>query len=190
MDILQSPSKTESIRINRCRIFLQATTVSDITSADGTRITEYAWTPEQKQSITNPRRSKHDWPRQPRPGPKSWKAWKGAIQRHLSKKGKGQTLQIPLGPWTVSPSESRQHWEWYIDHDNSRIIHNTTMQATAYPLIGTGARQHHDTAQPETLTEIPSNAIPTAMGMNFTINRICRSSQRFSSYYTTVLQTT
>ena len=189
MDVLTSPSKTEAIRINRCRIFLQATTVSDITSADGTRITEYAWTPQQKKSVTNPRRSKHDWPRQPRPGPKAWKAWKGALQRHLSSKGKGQTLRQPLGPWVVSPTISRQHWEWYIDHTTHRLIHNTAEHTTAYPLdAGNGGRQQqHDTGRPETLTEIPSTAIPTTIGLDYTTRNKPNQIERTS---TTITPTT
>lgn len=167
MDVLQSPSKSDAIRINRCRIFLQATTISDITSADGTRITEFAWTPQQKQSVTNPRRSKHSWPRQPRQGPKSWKAWKGALQCHLSRNGRGQKLRQPLGPWKVSPSESRQHWEWYIDYTTSQIIHNTAEQITAYPLVGQGRQQQHDTTQPNKITEIPTTAQPTDVHLNY-----------------------
>ena len=58
MDVLSTPSKTDMIRINRCRIFLQATTLSDITNADGTRITDYAWTPQHNNAITNPRTNK------------------------------------------------------------------------------------------------------------------------------------
>ena len=197
MDVLTTPSKTDMIRINRCRIFLQATTLSDITNADGTRITDYAWTPLQNNAITNPRRSKHDWPRQPRPGPKAWKAWKGAVQRHLSKKGKGQNLKRPLGPWLVSPTNSRQHWEWYIDHATHRLIHNsTTAEITAYPLEshGGGARQQHDETRPEQLTEIPVTAIPTAVDINYSTrnkpNRIPRDTSATPTTHSTFTEYT
>ena len=167
MDILTTTSKTDAIRINRCRIFLQATTIADIANADGTRITDYAWTPIHNPSIDNPRRSKQNWPRQPRPGPKSWRAWKAAIQKHLSSNGKGQTLKQPLGPWTVSPQQSRQEWTWYIDHATQRIINNTPDHITAYPLVQTRGRQSHNTDNPENITDIPTAAFPTAIGINY-----------------------
>ena len=167
MDILTPPSKTDAIRINRCRIYLQATTIADITCEDGTRINDYAWTAKHAHSITNPRKSKHAWPRQPRPGPKAWKAWKSAIQRHLSSRGKGQNLKQPLGPWTVSPTQSRQTWEWYIDHPTNRLIHHTTEKTTAYPLTEEGGQQQHDTTRPTIIATIPNTAIPTRVGRNY-----------------------
>ena len=34
---------TELVRINRCRIYLQATMIANITDAEGTKINDYAW---------------------------------------------------------------------------------------------------------------------------------------------------
>jgi hypothetical protein len=73
MDVLQCGTKENATKINRCRIYLQATTLADISNPEGTHINNFAWggtatTVQDK----NPRESKHDWPRQPRPGPKTF----------------------------------------------------------------------------------------------------------------------
>ena len=75
MDVLKGETKDKADKINRCRIYLQATTLADISNPEGTHINTFAWggnaTTTQNK---NPRESKHDWPRQPRPGPKTWYA--------------------------------------------------------------------------------------------------------------------
>jgi hypothetical protein len=103
-------------KINRCRLFLQATTIANITNQKGTEITDYAWGKDTNLD-NNPRRSKHEWPRQQRPGPKSWNAWRAALKRFLSIDGKSQRLRTPLGHWTVTPSESRQIWHYNKESD-------------------------------------------------------------------------
>ena len=57
MDIFANDiTTTELVRINRCRIYLQATTIADITDAEGTKINDYARGPTTttKQQPINP----------------------------------------------------------------------------------------------------------------------------------------
>ena len=77
MDILRTSQDT--MRINRARIYLQATTLADITNAEGTKITEYAFGGRNSRTAEVPQQTNHEWPRQPRPGPKAWKAWREAF---------------------------------------------------------------------------------------------------------------
>jgi hypothetical protein len=110
MDVVSGENKNTMVRINRCRIYLQATTTSDIANADGTHITDFAWgMPDNdgKEKL-NPRKSKQEWPRQTRPGPKSWTAWRNALKKHLSIDGKSTRLRAALGKWTKTPEQSRQ----------------------------------------------------------------------------------
>ena len=67
-----------------------------------------------------------------------------------------------LGPWTVSPAQSRQDWTWYIDHITNRLINRTADQITVYPMTQIGGKQYHDTDRPETIAVIPNTAFPTA----------------------------
>jgi hypothetical protein len=69
MDALRDCNDT--IRINRVRIYLQASTIADITNAEGTHIMEYSFGGRNSRTTENPRKSTHQWPRQPRPGPKA-----------------------------------------------------------------------------------------------------------------------
>ena len=59
-------------RINRCRIYLHAESLSDLCNSEGTFITQEAWDCTHKaQIITN-----EAWPRQPRPGKQHRKVWR------------------------------------------------------------------------------------------------------------------
>jgi hypothetical protein len=70
MDVLQATAIEQGKKINRCRVYLQATTIADIATTDGNMITEFAWGLD-RNPANNQRISKHEWPRQPRPGPKA-----------------------------------------------------------------------------------------------------------------------
>jgi hypothetical protein len=48
----------------------RATTIADITNAEGTYINEFLFGGRISRKAENPTRSTHEWPRQPRPGPK------------------------------------------------------------------------------------------------------------------------
>jgi hypothetical protein len=82
---------------------------------------------EEQQHIyrTRIRESKYDWPRQPRPGLKTWNAWRNALKKHLSINRKSNKLRKPLRQWTVSPQELRQNWEWYHDQRSNTLLHQT-----------------------------------------------------------------
>jgi hypothetical protein len=92
----------------------------------GTHINTFAWggnttTTQDK----NPTELNHDWPCQPCPGPKSWYAWRSALKKYHSVDGKSTKLRKPLGEWIVSPNESRQTWEWYLDERSNTLLHQT-----------------------------------------------------------------
>jgi hypothetical protein len=63
-----SPSDLRAF--NHCRLFLQVTYLSEITTADGTSLTHDAWIGNRTQI------SPLLWPVQPKPGPKSFQMWR------------------------------------------------------------------------------------------------------------------
>ena len=167
MDVLRTSQDT--MKINRVRIFLQATTIADITNAEGTHITEYAFGGRNSRTTNNPRRTTHEWPRQPRPGPKSWKAWREAIQQHLSIDGKISKLRQPLEKWILPQQKNRQEWYWYIDPATGKLfqrdgtifrIHQAMEKATRF-----------DPKEIGTTTKLPRTAIPVTVN-EFTIDQI------------------
>jgi hypothetical protein len=159
MDVLQATAIKQGKRINRCRVYLQATTIADIATTEGNMITEFAWGLD-KNPANNQRISKHEWPRQPRPGPKAWAAWRAALQRYLSKDGKSRYLRQPLGQWTVTPQQSRQQWKHYYDHTTGRKYQINEGTWTSY--LTKGGQEEPDTRQQT--TELPSTARPSHQG--------------------------
>ena len=164
MAAIQATTKEQGMKINRCRIYLQATTIADITSADGKAISNVAWGID-KNMENNQRELKHDWPRQPRPGPKSWYAWRAALRRHLSRDGKTQQLR-PLRRWTVSAEQSRQTWKWYSDPSTNTKLEKTKDNKLVHN-IGTT----NNTKPAKTTNNIPRDAIPSNPGTEHNIKR-------------------
>jgi hypothetical protein len=85
----QRPSVSVMPTLNRCRLYLQVFTVSDIATADGIRITK-----EAKQGIRSKiRPSRLMWPAQGRPSNQEWAIW----TRHLAHLEDRHKLRQPLG---------------------------------------------------------------------------------------------
>ena len=149
---------TDIVRVNRVRIYLQATTIADIANAEGTHITEYSFGGRNSRSTENPRRSTHQWPRQPRPGPKSWKVWKNALQQVLSIDGKSRKLRQSLGKWTLPQKCTKQEWNWYFDPDKGNLIERRENgfqihQATEHP-------RQFESKPSTTIQSLPTDAVP------------------------------
>jgi hypothetical protein len=97
--------------LNKCRVYLQVLSLTDLTSADGRQII-----PHYKQGIlSQDRRSTYTWPVQQRPGKEAWSLWNSALQ-HLESKG---MLKTPLGDWLTRP---HQNWHWSMDPISSSIF--------------------------------------------------------------------
>ena len=135
MVVLTGETKDNAEKINRCWIYLQATTLADISNPEGTHINTFAWggnaTTTQE---TNPRELTHNWPRQPKPGPKTLYAWRSALKKYLSVDGKSNKFKTPLGECIVSPNASRQTWEWYQDKYSNTILHQTPQAIQVHQL--------------------------------------------------------
>jgi hypothetical protein len=117
-------SLTELQAINRCRLYLQVTTISDITNGDGIRVSDNAL-----QGIYDHHRPHYyQWPYQPSPPTSCWTIWRRSLRRCLH--DKKLVLNHRLGKWTdnhdwmwhFSPTEERlyqrqhQGWKVWIPH--------------------------------------------------------------------------
>ena len=89
-DILNCELKT----INKCRIFLQAFSLADITTGDGTKIATLA--SQGKKGTTT--RAHLGWPNIGTPSALDWKTWNRAINITFTV-SPTSSLQRPLGPW-------------------------------------------------------------------------------------------
>jgi hypothetical protein len=66
-------------RLNQCRVFLQGTTVSDISTGCGKFVAHAAWTGRADTT----RMRKYDWPDQGNPTSSHWTIWQEAVTKAL-----------------------------------------------------------------------------------------------------------
>jgi len=92
-------------QINRCRMYLKISTISDIASPCGIKL----YDPRVNQSPTPEDDSRFNWPTQECPEPKYWKIWRTACRTLLNQ---DKNLTTPLGDWHATP---RQIFPWFID---------------------------------------------------------------------------
>jgi hypothetical protein len=98
-------SRRDQLYVHRCRIYLQIETLSDIATADGTKIHD-AW---KQQEPDKPSRSLLRWPRQAAPLKTAWQIWSKFLDSFGNATGH---LKTPLGEWT-QPNKFRQHSNYY-----------------------------------------------------------------------------
>jgi hypothetical protein len=104
--MLSTLSWKEQILINCCRIYLQVECISDICSADGSRILE-DW---KFANDDPPSHSTKSWPRQGDPGEEAWHIWRSFLEKAF-----GTTsgrLKLKLGSW-INVNRHRIHFAYY-----------------------------------------------------------------------------
>ena len=99
--------------LNECRSFLQAVSISDIASADGTRIHFDAYSgiaPSSNQGSFH-------WPRQPSQlSTAHWTLWQQALEKCVIDSGSTtKRLRQSLGPWLSDPTPL---WNWFYSADD------------------------------------------------------------------------
>jgi hypothetical protein len=90
-------------KINRCCLYLQVTTLSDITCGYGKTFTKAL-----NCIYDNTIPHHYHWPVQPRPGNQAIKAWRKALKECFPHEN--GILEHQLGNWLYAPQES---WRWY-----------------------------------------------------------------------------
>ena len=128
-------SKNELQSINRCRIFLQAFTLSDIVESNGMKITEEAWW-GQKKSCTF--RSEIKWPLWGQPSKKEWKTWRTALRKTFCSRHH-KKLDDPLGSWL--PQQSFDKWTWFQDCESHLLYRHQGKHWVQYKKYGRSARR-------------------------------------------------
>jgi len=99
--------------LNECRLHLHATTVADISEADGTAITQAAWEGKLTQ------RYSQNWPRTTSLSADEWQTWREALrQTLLFPHRQDKHLQQPLGRWATA---SDDEWLWWYDASQDAV---------------------------------------------------------------------
>ena len=102
-------TQEELVRLNRCRLYYQVTTLSDISDGTGT-ILSPRWLYRSIPIHT----SQYQWPKQGNPTRRDWDLWDAALRTSICQTG--LLLRTPLGPWMVP--QMTQQWEFFISSDN------------------------------------------------------------------------
>jgi hypothetical protein len=96
--------------INACRLYLRVTQISNISSADGSRVLTRMLTGDyHRTELDTLRPTQIEWPHQEKPNKSSWKIWTKALQAAICREN-GQ-LFTPLGKWN---KQIEYDWTYYL----------------------------------------------------------------------------
>jgi hypothetical protein len=118
-------SSEELLSINKCRLYLRAWFLSDITDGSGVYVLQEAWNGDTQ---SHPLREKL-WPNQGKPTKAHWHIWQQALQGAFL--GRGRKLRVPLGPWTISEEE----WEWFYSTKDGQLYRCTNTDWLKHSII-------------------------------------------------------
>jgi hypothetical protein len=131
---IQPFTKSQLEAINACRLFLQVTTIAEISNDIGTHILLSAvkgtCNDQGSPLLHKYSTSKLHWPYQTRPPQKSWNLWKKFLKQLTTNTPTMRLLQ-PLGAWLPNCHEQRQ-WT-YIQYGND-IVNTHTKPHKFYAL--------------------------------------------------------
>jgi hypothetical protein len=141
-------------RLNQCRIYLQVTLLSEISTANGKTLSANYVVGNKHPT----RRSLLTWPRQPRPPPTAWSVWKKRLHQLFCITPRHHQLRDPLKQWTPTGPQYQQ-WTDYIDTSAPAIFRHhwpTNTIRRHLPLTAMGLYN----PQGELVPSIPKTATP------------------------------
>ena len=106
--------------LNECRMHLKTVCLSELVTADGGRIDEWAWKGKgikKEQSL-----NQYQWPRSPtKLSNGHWTLWRQGLERcFLLPQSSDQTLRARLGK--IKPN-LHSHWRWFHSASDERLYH-------------------------------------------------------------------
>jgi len=101
-------SKQKLLTLNKCRMYLNAITLTDLVNGRGNQITTDSMMGRRNDS----RRSTFQWKTMNRPGYNSWLVWSTALRQVFCSTDNGHSLTVALGSWLHT---KYCDWDWYFD---------------------------------------------------------------------------
>jgi hypothetical protein len=137
MDIAHTASLSNAtlLKVNRCRIFLHAITLADITDLTGKYITQAAYECTSSAVV----RSSKAWPFQPHIGKAHIKAWQAFL--HTVCHQDTTTLELPLGKWYDRSINSTQHQRAFYNTETNTIA--TKQHDDTYAIHGIDSKRRY-----------------------------------------------
>ena len=113
--IAAGAEKTQLQALNRCRLYMQVTTVADISNGEGNKLHPHAFS---RKRIGQ--RDTYHWPVQGMPPAADWKIWDHYIRQEL---GKYHYYPHSLGEWIISNEEYIHGWDYFLTPQKQLIYH-------------------------------------------------------------------
>jgi hypothetical protein len=123
---------TELAHINRCRLYLQVTSLADITTGNGLCIRKGVMSGTM-ETLNEPY---YQWPKQIRPGVTSWRLWRKAIKSCFLR-GVGLYIKagMQLGRWNDG---AQDQWKWFYSRHNQHVYQRQGNRWKVYRRQGRG----------------------------------------------------
>jgi len=127
-------------QLNACRMYLQVTTLAEITEHTGTTLLPHALstasnpTPRGMQNISQ---STLTWPQIANPSLSCWRFWTKTIRSMYTGSTRGMQLEQPLGNWHTTMGTAR-FWHWKL-YDATHLLYRAS--ATAPTHVGLRTQQ-------------------------------------------------
>jgi hypothetical protein len=143
--------------LNRCCLYLQVVTLSDIAAANG----QYILPGARNGVRDNARVSRLSWPEQGKPTAGEWSQWKSALSS-LELYGR---LKVPLEKWISSP---HQQWVHFMDEQSGTVYEVRDTTRRFLPILhNVRTRSGHqcwiDTATGQSTLLIPEVLLPATI---------------------------
>ena len=148
-------SKSEIKKINSCRLYLQATLLSDISTTCGRKILPSYYQGEKQQ---RPNRPFLIYPRQSKLNSATWAVWRKALNALFLQKDK-KSLTTPLGAW-YSHEGNSQRWSTYADLENLYQRNDWHESFTQHSLTQINRRDNQYAAEGVEIDTLPTNCHP------------------------------
>ena len=111
-------------QLNKCRLYLKAFFLSDLTEGLGSSLLDEAW----RGKPINLHRME-SWPQQGKPSAGMWDAWRLHLQKHFLQRG--HRLKNNLGTWM----EWDYSWPWYFSPEDNSLYKFDKGNWTSFDII-------------------------------------------------------
>jgi hypothetical protein len=113
--------------INRCRLYLQVITVSELADPRGETLMPHSIGKFYRTDARRITTSKLNWPTQPKPGHRSWETWRRFLRMKVVKSMTTLVLREKLGKW-YDCCNDRTRWQNYVEPTTATLYTSTTNQ--------------------------------------------------------------
>ena len=116
--------------LNECRMYLKTVCLSELITADGKRIDEWAWNGTKKEQALN----QYQWPRlQTKLSNGHWALWRQGLKRcFLLPYSVDRTLRKCVGKIKL---DLHPHWRWFYSEGEERLYHREGARWAVYSKI-------------------------------------------------------